>query len=131
MNDTIIIKPLTSVSKITKIFLIFSSCFSIALILNLLGSGYSLLVILELILFASVFVYNLFKLYKLKKSIYIIDDKDNILINKEMYKTKELEYKIDKHSNLILYYNNKKIIKISRLSYNLELLKQKLQSCDK
>ena len=131
MNDTIVIKPLTSVLKITKIFLIFSSCFSIALTLNLLGSGYSLLTLIELILFASIFIYNIFKLHKLKKSIYIIDSKDNILINKQMYKIQDLKYKIDKHLNLILYYNNKKIIKISRLSYNLELLKQKLQSCDK
>ena len=74
MNDTIVIKPLTSVLKITKIFLIFSSCFSIALTLNLLGSGYSLLTLIELILFASIFIYNIYIACKFLSETSIIGD---------------------------------------------------------
>lgn len=124
MNDSTIIKPLKSVLKINKILIIVSFCFCLNIFFGILTNDNKILLSIEFTIFFIFFVCEIIKKNKLKHSIYVL--KDNIiLINNNSYNLKDLSGNLDKHGNLILKYNNKKIIKINRLTYNFDMLKDK------
>lgn len=124
MNDSTIIKPLKSVLKINKILIIVSFCFCLNIFFGILTNDNKILLSIEFTIFFIFFIYEIIKKNKLKHSIYVL--KDNIiLINNNSYNLKDLSGNLDKHGNLILNYNNKKIIKINRLTYNFDMLKDK------
>ena len=124
MNNSTIIKPLKSVLKINKILIIVSFCFCLNIFFGILTNDNKILLSIEFTIFFIFFVYEIIKKNKLKHSIYVL--KDNIiLINNDSYNLKDLSGNLDKHGNLILSCNDKKIIKINRLTYNFDILKDK------
>lgn len=119
-KNEIIIKPLKSVIQINKIITIISILFTIVCMLNIFTSKYIIMSIITTSLFLFVSIYQILKKRTFKKNIYILE-KNNLITNKEIINLKEVKYSMDKHNNLILCYENKKI-KINKLSYNFELL---------
>lgn len=119
-KNEIIIKPLKSVIQINKIITIISILFTIVCMLNIFTSKYIIMSIITTSLFLFVSIYQILKKRTFKKNIYILE-KNNLITNKGIINLKEVKYSMDKHNNLILCYENKKI-KINKLSYNFELL---------
>lgn len=115
------ISPLTSAKKSTKIILLISFWLTITSFVGLITGGFIYILLPVFIIALINSILYLIKLKKFKHQVYLL--KDNKLYTKNLViNLNEVTHKLDKHKNLILFKENKKILKVNRLSYNFELL---------
>ena len=115
------ISPLTSAKKSTKIILLISFWLTITSFVGLITGGFIYILLPVFIIALINSILYLIKFKKFKHQVYLL--KDNKLYTKNLViNLNEVTHKLDKHKNLILFKENKKILKVNRLSYNFELL---------
>ena len=119
-SKEIIISPLNSVKKSTKIILILSIWLFIITLVGLVTGGINFILLPVCTLSVISIIFNIIKTKKNKNNIFLIKN-NKLYTKKETLDLKTATYKIDKHNNIIFYSNNNKI-KVNRLSYNFEWL---------
>lgn len=115
------ISPLTSVKKSTKIIMFISLWLTITSFVGFITGGFIYILLPVFIISLVSVTLNLLKLKKLKHQVYLFKD-NKLYTRNSIINLNEVSHKIDKHKNLILLKDNKRILKINRLSYNFEIL---------
>lgn len=121
MDDKeIIIKPLKNVYKISNLIRIISFLFLVLTICGLMTEGYFVMLILQLLIFLGVHIYETIKIIRLRNEVFIFKN-GKLITDKDIIDCKNTKYKLDKRGNIVFFIGNRKI-KIKRLSYNFDAL---------
>lgn len=128
-SNEVIISPLNSVKKSTKIILVLSIWMLIIALVGLITNGVNFILLLTSILTTISIFFSAHKIKNIKNNIFLVKG-NKLYTKKETIDLNTIVYKIDKHKNIIFEFNNKKI-KVSRLSYNFEWLLNYLENNNK